>query len=88
MTAETAYQGAPGSFLEEAGRALCGTAATLLGCRTFDDVFNALASGRVRFGVVPLKNSIVGPLPFLDGHAVRIEREVLNPFVRYPVGWE
>lgn len=76
MSAEAAYQGAPASFSEQAARLLCGSARQLLGCRTFDELFDSLIAGRARYGVVPIENAIVGPLPFLDGHAVRIEHEL------------
>lgn len=76
MSAEAAYQGAPASFSEQAARLLCGPARALLGCRTFDELFDSLASGRARHGIVPIENAIVGPLSFLDGHAVRVEREL------------
>lgn len=76
MTAEAAYQGAPASFSEQAARLLCGSARELLGCRTFDELFDSLAAGRVGYGVVPVENAIVGLLPFLDGQAVWVEREL------------
>lgn len=76
MTAEAAYQGAPASFSEQAARLLCSPARELLGCRTFDELFESLASGRARYGVVPIANAIVGSLPFLDGQPVRVEREL------------
>lgn len=76
MTAEAAYQGAPGSFSEQAARRLCGSARELLGCRTFDELFDSLASGHARYGVIPIENAIVGSLPFLDAQPVRIEREL------------
>lgn len=76
MSAEAAYQGAPASFSEQAARLLCGSVRELLGYRTFDELFDSLASGRARYGVVPIENALVGPLSFLDGHAVRVEREL------------
>lgn len=76
MTAEAAYQGAPASFSEQAARLLCGSARELLGCRTLDELFDSLVAGRARYGVVPTENAIVGPLRFLNGHAVRVEREL------------
>lgn len=76
MTAEAAYQGAPGSFSQQAARLLCGTGEELLGCRTFDELLDAVLRGRARYGVVPVENAIVGPLPFLDGRAVHAEREL------------
>lgn len=86
MSAEAAYQGAPASFSEQAARQFYGPIPELLGCRTFDEMFNALASGRAHYGVVPIENAIVGPLPFLDGHAVRVERELRLPVSHALVG--
>lgn len=76
MTAEVAYQGAPASFSEQAARRLCGLASVPLGCRTFEELFDAVASGRARRAVVPVENAIVGVLPFLDGRPVRVERQL------------
>lgn len=79
MTAEAAYQGAPASFSEQAARLFCGTAPVLLGCRTFGELFHALARGRARRGVVPIENAIVGALPFLDGRTLRRESVIRLP---------
>lgn len=76
MTAEAAYQGAPASFSEQAAHLLCGVARELLGCRTFAELFDSLASGHARYGIIPIENAIVGSLPFLDGQPVRVEREL------------
>lgn len=58
--ADAAYQGAPGAFSEDAAWALAGPSATLLPCRTFADVLEALRSGRARAGVLPIHNSVAG----------------------------
>jgi prephenate dehydratase len=63
MTGDAAYQGARGAFSEDAARALLGPHVSLLPCRTLADVFAALAAGRVDAAVVPISNSIVGPVP-------------------------
>ena len=60
---DAAYQGAPGAFSEEAAWALVGETTTLLPCRTLKDVFEAVASGRAKFGVVPVENGIAGAVP-------------------------
>jgi prephenate dehydratase len=63
MTGDAAYQGARGAFSEDAARALLGPHVSLVPCRTLVDVFAALAAGRVDAVVVPISNSIVGPVP-------------------------
>jgi prephenate dehydratase len=56
-----AYQGEPGAFSEAASRQLDANA-ELLPCRAFEDVFEAVTSGRVDFGVLPIENSIGGSI--------------------------
>jgi prephenate dehydratase len=58
-----AYQGAPGAFSEEAARAMLGPDASLLPCRTLDDVAWSVVSGRAESAVVPVSNSIAGAVP-------------------------
>lgn len=77
---DAAYQGAPGAFSEDAARSLVGADAALLPCRGFDDVFRAVSERRVRFGIVPVENSIAGPVPGVEAlmgqHAVRVVGDV------------
>jgi prephenate dehydratase len=83
MSADAAYQGARGAFSEEAARALLGPDVVLLPCRTLCDVFDALAAGRVRMAVVPLRNSIVGAVPhaaeLMAEHKARVLAEHVQP---------
>ena len=58
-----AYQGAPGAFSEDAARALAGDDARLQPLNTLDDVFEALALGVAEFAVIPVENSLAGPVP-------------------------
>ncbi|HET9370464.1 MAG TPA: prephenate dehydratase domain-containing protein [Vicinamibacterales bacterium] len=78
-----AYQGAPGAFSEDAAAALVGPGSALLPYRTLRDVFAALASGAVTRAVVPLENSLAGPVPgcaeLLAEHRVRILAERVHP---------
>jgi len=55
-----AFQGAPGAFSEAAAVALLGERASTLPCSRFDDVFDAVASGRTACGVVPVENTLAG----------------------------
>jgi prephenate dehydratase len=58
-----AYQGAPGAFSEDAARELAGGDALLHPMKTLDDVFQALAIGVAEFAVIPVENSLAGPVP-------------------------
>jgi prephenate dehydratase len=58
-----AYQGAPGAFSEDAARELAGDEAQLHPLKTLDDVFQALAIGAAEFAVIPVENSLAGPVP-------------------------
>ena len=55
---KVAYSGEPGAFGEEAARLVPG--AEPVPCSSFDAVFEAVESGRVERGVVPLHNSRAG----------------------------
>ena len=84
--AETvAYQGAPGAFSEDAAIALSAAGVALLPCRTLDDVFAALAAGRADAAVVPIENSLAGPVPgcadLLERGAVHIVAERVDRIV-------
>lgn len=60
---DAAYQGQPGAYSEQAARRMCGTDATLLPCDTLAETFAAVAAGRARCAVVPLENTLAGPVP-------------------------
>ena len=57
---KVAIQGELGSFSEAAARQLAGPSITLVHCERFDDLFDAVSSGRARLGVVPVHNAIAG----------------------------
>lgn len=57
-----AYQGEPGAFSEEAIVALWRGDAYPLPCATFEDVTRAVREGQAHFGVLPVENSIAGPV--------------------------
>ena len=57
-----AYQGEPGAYSEAAALQFAGPQAETLPCKTFDDVFDAVAKRRATHGVVPLENSIGGTI--------------------------
>lgn len=62
MTPVVAYQGEPGAFSEMAIIALPLPELEPLPCRTFEDVIEAVESGRAEFGLLPTENSIAGPV--------------------------
>ena len=57
-----AFQGEPGAFSDDAARMLVPGARTL-GCSTFDEAFAVVARGDIGFAVLPVENSISGPVP-------------------------
>ena len=57
-----AIQGDIGSFSECAVRAELGQGAAILSCPTFDDLFSAVTDGLADVGMVPVHNSIAGPV--------------------------
>lgn len=60
---DAAYQGQPGAYSEQAARRMCGTDAMLLPCETLSETFAAVAAGRARCAIVPLENTLAGPVP-------------------------
>ena len=57
-----AYQGEPGAFGEEAVATRWGARAESVPVATFDDVVAAVRAGRVAYGLLPVENSIAGPV--------------------------
>lgn len=55
-----AFQGERGAFSEEAARKLLGETVEAVPCRTFEDAFAAVSSGRVRCALLPIENSLAG----------------------------
>lgn len=60
---DAAYQGQPGAYSEQAAGKMCGAGATLLPCDTLAATFAAVADGRARAAVIPLENTLAGPVP-------------------------
>lgn len=81
-----AYQGEPGAFSEAASKQVSASA-ELLPCKTFEDVFAAVDSGRVDYGVLPIENSIGGSIhrnfDLLLEHQLPIVGEVEVPVVHH-----
>jgi prephenate dehydratase len=81
-----AYQGEPGAFSEAASR-LVSADATLMPCKSFEDVFAAVTDGRADYGVLPIENSIGGSIhrnfDLLLEHQLPIVGEVEVPVVHH-----
>lgn len=59
---KVAIQGEEGSYSHEAAVEWFGSRVNILPCPTFPAVFSALADGRARQAVVPVENTIIGPI--------------------------
>ncbi|ADL55167.1 prephenate dehydratase [Gallionella capsiferriformans] len=57
-----AYLGPEGTFTEAAALKRFGSAVQGVSCATIDDVFRAVESGEVQYGVVPVENSTEGAI--------------------------
>lgn len=81
-----AYQGEPGAFSEAASRQV-NPAAELVPCKAFEDVFDAVDSGAVDYGVLPIENSIGGSIhrnfDLLLQHQLPIVGETEVPVVHH-----
>jgi len=61
-TAKVAYLGPEGTYSQLAALEFFGTDTALLNCASIDDVFSAVESNVVRFGIVPVENSTEGAI--------------------------
>jgi prephenate dehydratase len=79
-----AYQGEPGAFSEAAARQVV-AGAEMLACKNFEDVFDAVESDRVAYGVLPIENSTGGSIhrnfDLMLEHQLTIVGEVELPVV-------
>ncbi len=78
-----AYLGPEGTFTEAAALKRFGSAVQGVSCTTIDDVFRAVESGTVQYGVVPVENSTEGAigrtLDLLLQSSLQICGEVMLP---------
>ena len=58
-----AFQGEVGAYSEEAAYQYFGSEARLKPCESLEDVFQAVERGDVKFGLVPVENSLEGSIP-------------------------
>jgi chorismate mutase/prephenate dehydratase len=59
---EVAFQGEKGAFSEEAAFRFFGDSIRMIPCETVDGVFNAVENEGVRYGIVPIENSLEGSI--------------------------
>jgi prephenate dehydratase len=87
---DAAYQGAPGAYSEEAAHELLGPTASMLPRRSLEQVFEAVAAGGARHGVVPVENTLSGTVPnvyeLLLSHDLRVVGETLTHIDHVLVG--
>jgi len=78
-----AFQGERGAFSDEAVKAYFGKEAEPVPCRNFADVFRAVASGEVEYGLVPVENSQAGSIndvyDLLRQHDLFVIGEISHP---------
>lgn len=76
-----AYQGVPGAFSEQAAREFANGGADFVPCPRFEDLFEAVSSGRARKGVVPIENTLAGSVhacyDLLAKHTVSVVAETV-----------
>jgi prephenate dehydratase len=84
LTMKIAYQGEPGAFSEAAARRI-DAEASLIPCRSFEEVFAAVDGGPATHGVLPIENSIGGSIhrnyDLLVQHELPIVAEVELPVI-------
>jgi prephenate dehydratase len=62
VTITVAYQGEPGAFSEAAIASVWGDSVTALSCTSFSDVTAAIEAGLADAGMLPVRNTIAGPV--------------------------
>ena len=74
---KVAFQGARGAFSEEAARQLLGPDLQYLPCERFEEVFRALADGKVRHAVVPIENTLAGSVHENYDHLLKFRLPII-----------
>ncbi len=91
MTIKCGYLGPSGTFSEEAGSKYFKGEAELIPCNSFNQIFDKIQSGEVDRGIIPIENSLEGPvnlcmdLLFSNSFAVIIS-ELVIPIRHYLLG--
>lgn len=78
-----AFQGELGAYGHEAVISYFGRDAQPFPCRTFQEVFAGVSSGKVNFGLVPVENSLAGSIndnyDLLRQHDLFVSGEICHP---------
>ena len=74
---KVAFQGARGAFSEEVSRILLGDDLAYLPCERFEQVFRALAEGKVRYAVVPIENTLAGSVHENYDHLLKFQLPII-----------
>lgn len=77
-----AIQGERGSYSEEAALSLMGKEAEIIECLDFPSTFQAIASERAKYAVVPVENKIVGEI---EGSMSILRASSFRIFERLPL---
>ncbi|HNR69732.1 MAG TPA: prephenate dehydratase domain-containing protein, partial [bacterium] len=62
VDAVVAFQGAPYAFSEIAIKKYFNSSVRTLGCRSFEELFAAVDSGKALCGMAPIENSLTGSI--------------------------
>ena len=85
-----AYQGEPGAFSEDAARRLV-AGSTPRGYTTFDEIIEAVERGEAEFALLPVENSIYGPIAraydlLWEHQQLRVTDEIVYRVVQSLIG--
>jgi prephenate dehydratase len=72
-----AFQGEKGAFSQVAAQQLLGSSATVVPCQRFEQVFEAVAGGRVEAAVVPIENTLHGSVHENYDHLLEFELPIV-----------
>src|SRR3954454_8548242 len=72
-----AFQGERGAFSQEAAQQLCGPDIEVLPCPRFQDIFEAVKSGKAAGAVVPIENTLAGSVHENYDHLVNFELPIV-----------
>jgi prephenate dehydratase len=73
-----AFQGEPGAFSHAAARKLLGDDVKILPCQQFEDVFEALKSGRATHSVIPIENTLHGSVHENYDHLLQYDLPIVG----------
>ncbi len=73
-----AFQGERGAFSQQAARQLLGEEIDVVPCQRFDEMFQAVASGRVDAAAVPIENTLHGSVHENYDHLLHFELPIVG----------